>query len=184
MKEVCSVETSIRFFSGKNIKIEPGDMGILINITMPDGEVHLGVEPRRYFPISDIYKYISIVKPLEMVNENDNKDKKKEIELFIIREIANLDDNSQKALQESLDGFYMIPKIDDILSSKDIYGMLQWKVSTDRGLFTFDIHDLYSSIKQLPDGRILVIDSSDNRYEITDYKTLSKKGQSLLLGYL
>lgn len=175
------METSTRFFSGKNIKIETGEMGVLLNITMPDGESHVGVEPRRYFPISDINKYISIVKTVETENE---RERTKDIELFIIRDISNLDEKSQVALQLSLDNFYMIPKINDILESKSIYGILQWKVKTDRGLYNFDIRDLYSSIKQLPDGRILIIDAHDNRYEITDYRNLSKKGQSLLLGYL
>ncbi|MBR5720963.1 MAG: DUF1854 domain-containing protein, partial [Clostridia bacterium] len=72
----------------------------------------------------------------------------------------------------------------DIYDQKNVYGVLQWKVLTDRGEFAFDIRDIYSSIKQLSSGKILIIDSYDNRYEIDDIDKLSKKGRKLLLGYL
>lgn len=176
------METSTRFFSGKNIKIELGEMGVLLNVTTPDNEVYLNVEPRRYFPISDIYKYISIVRPA--VEKEKGKDKEKENELFIIKDMNLLDDDSKKNLLVALDRFYMIPKIKDVVDSKSIYGILQWETITDRGRINFDIRDSYSSIKQLPDGRILVIDTYDNRYEIPDYTTLSRKAQKLLLGYM
>lgn len=173
------MDNSVRFFSGKNIRIEPGSAGVLLKVTMPDGSVYDEVEPRRYFPITDISKNISIVRV-----EEDEHGKDKIIEYLIIKDIANLDDSSRKALLESLDRYYMIPKILDIYEQKNVYGILQWKVLTDRGDFAFDIRDIYSSIKQLNSGKILIIDSYDNRYEIDDVSKLSKRGQKLLLGYL
>ena len=173
------MENSVRFFSGKNIKIESGSMGVLLNVTLPDGTVYEDVEPRRYFPISDITRNISIVS----IEEND-KGKDKLTEFFIIKDIANLDEASREALLTSLNRYYMIPKILDIYDQKNVYGILQWKVLTDRGVFSFDIRDIYSSIKQLNSGKILVIDAYDNRYEIDDVSKLSKRGQKLLLGYL
>ncbi|MBE6895750.1 MAG: DUF1854 domain-containing protein [Ruminococcaceae bacterium] len=173
------MENSVRFFSGKNIKIEPGSMGVLLKVTLPDGKVYEEVEPRRYFPISDITRNISIVR----IEEND-KGKDKMTEFFIIKDTANLDEASREALLTSLNRYYMIPKILDIYDQKNVYGILQWKVLTDRGVFSFDIRDIYSSIKQLNSGKILVIDAYDNRYEIDDVSKLSKRGQKLLLGYL
>lgn len=169
----------IRFFSGKKLRIEPGSMGVLLNVYLPDGTEYKDVEPRRYFPISGETTYISIVR----CYEND-KGKTQEDEYLIIKDMENLDEESEKALAESLRRFYMIPKIIDITSFKKIHDDLQWTVVTDRGVLTFDIRNKYSSIKQLPDGRILIIDSYDNRYEIPDYKTISKKARSMLLGYL
>ncbi|MBQ6172119.1 MAG: DUF1854 domain-containing protein [Clostridia bacterium] len=173
------MDNSVRFFSGKNIHIAPGSMGVLLKVTMPDGTVYEDVEPRRYFPISDIYKNISIVRV-----EEDERGKDKITEYLIIKDIDNLDEESRKALLDSLNKYYMIPKILDIYDQKNVYGILQWKVLTDRGEFAFDIRDIYSSIKQLNSGKILIIDSYDNRYEIDDISKLSKKGQKLLLGYL
>jgi len=168
-----------RFFSGKNITITKGSMGVLLNVKMPDGTEYKDVEPRRYFPISDIYRNISLV-----TIEEDEKGKDKINEYLIIRDMANLDESSREVLKEALDKYYMIPKILDIYEQKNVFGILQWKVLTDRGPFSFDIRDVYSSIKQLNNGMILVMDASDNRYEIDDYTKLSKKGQKLLLGYL
>lgn len=173
------MENSVRFFSGRNIKIESGSMGVLLKITLPDGTVYDEVEPRRYFPISDISRNISIVRI-----EEDERGRDRINEFFIIKDVANLDDASREALLTSLDRYYMIPKILDIYDQKNVYGILQWKVLTDRGVFAFDIRDIYSSIKQLNSGKILVIDAYDNRYEIDDVSKLSKRGQKLLLGYL
>ena len=173
------MDNSVRFFSGRNIRITPGSMGVFLNVTMPDGTVYEDVEPRRYFPISDISKNISIVRV-----EEDERGKDKITEYLIIRDIANLDEESRNALLDSLNKYYMIPKILDIYEQKSVYGVLQWKVLTDRGEFAFDIRDIYSSIKQLSSGKILISDSYDNRYEIDDIDKLSKKGRKLLLGYL
>lgn len=169
----------VRFFTGKKISVTPGSMGVMINVTLPDGTEYKDVETRRYFPITDIYRYISIVSMTE-----DENGKTQEEELLIIKDLANLDEDSRKAVIESLDRFYMIPKILDIYDSKSHSNVVQWKVLTDRGEYTFDIRDIFSSIKQLPDGRVLIIDAADNRYEITDYTKMSKKGRSVLLGYM
>ena len=173
------MDNSVRFFSGRNIKIETGSMGVLLNVTMPDGTVYEDTESRRYFPISDIYRNISIVRTV-----TDDKGKESVEELLIIKDIENLDPDTKAALLNSLNKYYMIPKILDIYEQKTVYGIIQWRVKTDRGDYKFELRDLYSSIKQLSNGRILVIDASDNRYEIDDYTKLSKKGQKLLLGYL
>lgn len=169
----------IRFFSGRKFRVELGSMGVMLNITLPDGTQYKDVEPRRYFPLSDIYKYISFVQMIE-----DDKGKTVEEELLILKDVNNLDEDSKAAVIEALDRFYMIPKILDIYESKATAGIVQWRVLTDRGEYKFDIKDIFSSIKHLPGGKILVIDASDNRYEITDYNKFSKKGRSLLLGYL
>ena len=44
----------------------------------------------------------------------------------------------------------------------------------------FDIRNIYRDIKLLYDGRALIRDSDDNRYEIPDIKKLDAKSMSLL----
>ena len=169
----------IRFFSGKKVRAELGSRGILLNVWLPDDTAYTDVEARRYFPISNETKYISLVHMVE-----DAKGKLQEEEILIIKDLENMDEDSRNAVLKSLEGYYMIPRISDILEFKKVNDDLQWTVDTDRGIITFDIRDKYTSIKQLPDGRILVKDASDNRYEIPDLATLSKKVRSMLLGYL
>lgn len=169
----------IRFFSGKKVRVEPGSRGVLMNVWLPDDTEYKDVEARRFFPISNEFKYISLVHMVE-----DVKGKLQEEEILIIKDLNNMDEESRKIVIKSLDGYYMIPRITDIKEFKKVNDDLQWTVISDRGVITFDIRDKYSSIKQLPDGRILVKDASDNRYEIPDYTTLSKRMRSILLGYL
>lgn len=169
----------IRFFSGKKVRVEPGSRGVLMNVWLPDDTEYKDVEARRFFPISNEFKYISLVHMVE-----DAKGKLQEEEILIIKDLNNMDEESRKIVIKSLDGYYMIPRITDIKEFKKVNDDLQWTVISDRGVITFDIRDKYSSIKQLPDGRILVKDASDNRYEIPDYTTLSKRMRSILLGYL
>jgi hypothetical protein len=51
---------------------------------------------------------------------------------------------------------------------------------TDRGERTIRIKNRHSDIKTLYDGRILVRDANDNRYEIPDVSALDKHSQKLL----
>ena len=101
-------------------------------------------------------------------------------EKAIIRDIENLMPDSRKAIEDSLDEYYLIPKISAILERQEKYGILKWTVMTDRGVRSFDIRNIYRDIKLLYDGRALIRDSDDNRYEIPDIKKLDAKSMSLL----
>jgi len=83
--------------------------------------------------------------------------------------------DSRKAIEDSLDEYYLIPKISAILERQEKYGILKWTVMTDRGVRSFDIRNIYRDIKLLYDGRALIRDS-----EIPDIKKLDAKSMSLL----
>ena len=88
---------------------------------------------------------------------------------------------SRDVILSSLNEYYLIPKITKLLDSREKYGILKWKVETDRGIKEFDIRNRHHDIKTLYDGRVLVRDSDDNRYEIPDYNKLDKKSYKLLI---
>ncbi|MBR5785179.1 MAG: DUF1854 domain-containing protein, partial [Clostridia bacterium] len=71
-------------------------------------------------------------------------------------------------------------KITQIIEITDRFGLLKWTVDTDRGKLSFEIRNRHSDIKLLYDGRVLVRDTSDNRYEIPNYKQLDKHSLMLL----
>jgi len=58
------------------------------------------------------------------------------------------------------------------------------RVETDRGEFSFDVKSRNNDIKHLYDGRVLIRDSSDNRYEIRDFRKLDKKSQQVFNPYM
>ena len=61
---------------------------------------------------------------------------------------------------------------------------MKMKVETDRGTYSFDIKSRYHDIKILYDGRVLLRDSSDNRYEIENYNRLDKNSKKLFNSYM
>ena len=152
-------------------KIERTDL-YLVKLTLPDGTSYEELEPRKLFPFTNETKYITLLE-------------KGEKELAIIRDIDDLDEISRKAIQECFKEYYMIPHIQKVLECYDKFGMLKWKVETDRGTVSFRIKNRHSDIKHLPGGhRIIIRDSNDNRYEIEDYTKLDSRSARLLFSYL
>ncbi len=134
----------------------------LVDMEFYDGRKIEDLEPRRLFPVSGLMKYISLL-------DLDGK------EHAIIRNVDSLMPESKEVILQSLNEYYLIPKITAIVDCSEKYGILKWTVDTDRGRQSLRIRNRFSDIKVLYDGRILVRDSNDNRYEIPDYRKLDKK---------
>ena len=139
----------------------------LVRLIKKDGSVIEDLEPRKLFPFSNSEMYITLLD-------------KNEKEVGFVRKLDEIDEESRKVLEECFKEYYMIPKISRLLECEDKFGMLKWTVDTDRGVITFQIRNRHSDIKMLYDGRVLVRDSADNRYEIPDHTLLSKRSRNLL----
>lgn len=153
-----------------NARITKGD-GILLNVEMYDGRHFQNVEARRLFPITGLQKYITLL---------DDEG----VEQAVIRDVATLMEDSKKCVSEALDEYYLVPKITAIYEAYEKYGLLKMRVMTDRGEFAFDVKSRYADIKLLYDGRVLIKDASDNRYEIEDYNKLDKLSRKLFNSYM
>lgn len=138
-----------------------------VKLEMYDGRSYENLEPLRLFPVSGITKFISLL------DENGK-------EIAIIRDTDNLMPDSKKAVLECLESYYIIPKIKKIISRVEKYGNITWTVATDRGEHSFAILNTSIDIKTLYDGRILIRDSNDNRYEIENVNNLDKDSLNLL----
>jgi len=139
----------------------------LVDVEFRDGRRMEKLEPRRLFPVSGLTKYITLL---------DSEGNEKEI----IRDLNSLMQDSKEVICDCLNEYYMIPKITRMIDRTDNYGILRWTVETDRGVKAFVIRNRYSDIKSLFDGRILIRDSDDNRYEIPDVSKMDKKSRYLL----
>lgn len=154
------------YIDGDEARITKADFNF-VDVELFDGTKWEGLEPRRLFPRSGLTKYISLL-------DSDGHEK------AIIRDLDRLMPDSRAVVENSLTEYYLIPEITAILERREKYGLLKWRVMTDRGERTFDIRNMYRDIKVLYDGRVLVRDSDDNRYEIKSMKDLDKKSLSLL----
>lgn len=161
-----------RIYIDKNSgKIERTDL-YLVKLTLADGTVYEELEPRMLFPFTKETQYIALLE-------------KGEKEIALIRDLDDIDDDSRKAVRECFKEYYMIPHIKKVLECYDRFGMLKWKVETDRGVISFIIKNRHSDIKHLHGGhRIIIRDSNDNRYEIEDYTKLDTRSARLLFSYL
>lgn len=154
------------FINGNEVKItRTGETTVRLETF--DGKTYENLEVLRLFPVSGMMKYISLL---------DESGK----EIAIIRDIDVLFPESAQAVRECLEAYYIVPKIKRLLGRVEKYGNISWTVETDRGVHTFEILNTSTDIKTLYDGRILVRDSNDNRYEISDVKKLDKES----LGFL
>ena len=142
-----------------------------VTLTQKDGTVIEHLEPRRLFPLSNKDMYITLLD-------------KNEKEVALVRDLAELDEPSAKALRDCFAEYYHVPQILRLLSSEEKFGSLTWCVETDCGTVTFRIRNRHSDIKTSEDGRVLVRDSNDNRYEIPNYKKMDKLSRRLLFSYV
>ncbi len=158
------------FIDGPEARItRTGETAVTLEIF--NGETLTELEPRRLFPMSGLTKYITLL-------DEDLKEK------AIIRDLARLDERSRCAVEECLEQYYMIPKILEMIDITEKFGVITWTCRTDRGVRSFRIRSRTNDIKALYDGRVLIRDSNDNRYEIDDYRTMDKKSRSMLANEL
>ncbi len=158
----------ITYIDGPEVRITEND-GIFVDVEFyHTKEKFEGLEIHRLFPRSGSNKYIVILD-----EEGEQK--------AIIRDIENLDPQSKAVVQKVLSEYYMIPRITKFISMTEKFKIWMWTAETDHGVITFEIRNHIASIKPLYDGRVLIKDANDNRYEIPDYRLLDKESQKMLI---
>lgn len=140
----------------------------LVKVTLSSGEVMEALEPRRLFPISNPDEYVTLL------NESG-------VECAVVRRLSDMTDESREVIECSLADYYLVPKIQRIISKTDKYGVLRWRVETDRGIITFDIRNRNHDIRLMKSGLVRVRDANDNRYVIEDYTKLDKRSYAFLI---
>lgn len=143
----------------------------MLDVEMFDGRRFDAVEARRLFPLTGNTKYITLL------NEEAE-------EQAVIRDLETLMEESRENVLWALGEYYLIPKIQTIRSVNEKYGRLHLDVETDSGPYRFDVRNTHADIKQFYDGRVMIKDASDNRYDIPDVRALDEKSQRLLNPYL
>ncbi len=159
--------TSRRYIDGQEAIITVND-GIFVDVEFYDGVKIEMLEPKRLFPISGLTKYITLL-------DSDGN------EAAIIRNVDNLLPESKKTVLRCLEEYYMIPKITRFINRSEKFRIWLWTVETDRGVHTFEVINHLVAVKPLYDGRILIKDANDNRYEIPNINELDRRSQKLIM---
>ena len=76
---------------------------------------------------------VNLYAKYENPENGTNYDKEEAKELFIVKSMADFEENSVSIAEEFLESFYMIPKILKVYGKKDKFGRLNIDVLTDIG---------------------------------------------------
>jgi hypothetical protein len=156
-----------RYVEGPDIRLTPNDV-IFVDVEFYTGEKYTGVELRRMFPITGLTKYIALV---------DSEGE----QIAVIRDLNDLMPESKAVAEKCLEEYYMIPRITRFIKMSEKFKIWMWTAETDKGVYTFEIRNHITAVKPLYDGRVLIKDANDNRYEIPDVKELDKKSLKMIL---
>ena len=156
-----------RYIEGPEIRITENDK-IFVDVEFYNSEKFTEVELHRMFPITGLDKYIAL-----MDSEGN--------EIAVIRNVDDLSPDSRKVVKNCLKEYYMMPRITQFIEMSERFKIWMWTAETDKGTCTFEIRNHLTAIKPLYDGRVLIKDANDNRYEIPDVNKLDKRSQQMIL---
>ena len=156
-----------RYIEGPEIRITENDK-VFVDVEFYTGEKFTELELHRMFPITGLDKYISLL------DSSGN-------EVAVIRNINDLMPESKAVVERCLTEYYMMPRITRFIRMSEKFKIWMWTAETDKGICTFEIRNHLTAIKPLYDGRVLIKDANDNRYEIPDVSILDKKSIKMIM---
>ncbi len=158
------------FFDPKDITICPDSRGF-VKLIRRDGSEMKRIRLTRLFPLTGGNSYLRAAAP-------DGQ------EAGIIKNLNELSPESREHALNALNHFYIIPKIREILELYDAHGSLFWEVETDKGRRKFTVANRHRDVSMFPPGKMIIRDTDDNQYEITDYNSMPQKSRKLLEPWL
>jgi len=101
-------------------------------------------------------------------------------EIGLLKQVGQLDSDSQSILTVELEKSYFMPCINAVLSREEKLGVETWKVVTNKGERSFEVRDPRNSVRAIGRGRVIIHDVDSNRYDIRDWQKLDRKSVSLM----
>jgi len=124
----------------------------------------------RLFPLTDPERYISV----------SYKQGKEDVEVGILRNLADLPGDQRELVLTDLDRMYFLPEILDIEQIKMAHGMDEWFVVTDRGPKEFFVNNRKDNMTVTEENMLIVTDIEKCRYRIDDHTKLSGRARHSL----
>ena len=146
------------------LRRDPGGL-----ILEADGVIARDLTPRRAFPWTAADRLVSLV----------NKDGET---IGMIEEVAALEAESRRALEEELAAARFIPEIRRLLKIEFRRNLYQWEVETDRGPRTFRTSHGWGedAVRRAPTGEVLITATDGLRYRLPEVARLTEREQLLL----
>lgn len=101
-------------------------------------------------------------------------------EIGIVRDIRELDDRSKSELELELRLKYFLPLVKKIISIKQKVDLWIWHVDTHIGPMRMVMRNLHEHLLYPGDGRIVLVDMTGRRCEISDWRLLDTHSRKQL----
>lgn len=147
----------IRILGPDDIYVSRSKGGVLQGVV--NGQPYEELIVYRTFPFRYATEYISI------------RDAKGE-ELGIVRDIAELNEESIAELEKELGFRYFLPRVTRVDSVKLKSGLWIWELQTHLGPTRLAMRNLHEHLQYPGGGRVILVDLSGKRCEILDSRAL------------
>ena len=153
--------------------VDPGQIRLFrepawrLRLTIDGDRSYLKVKIVRAAPLSNPDRYICFL---------DSKDE-------VICTVEALDDlgEAHRILAiEELEQRYLTSVIEEVLTIRAEFGVSYWDVRTNRGQREFVAKDVAENAQWLDEGRVMILDVDNNRFEIPDLRAMDKRSRGLV----
>ena len=168
--------TRTRFLTPDMCIIHLGTHGAL-HVTVRDERIYGGVYAAYAFPVAFPDGFISLI---HIVGDG----KEKEVEIGIIRELADFPPQQSELIRQALRRRYFIHTIQRIRHIGWKYGFIALEVDTDKGAVEFLMRWQHDRAVDYGRGGKILIDVNDNRYLIPDLDKLTAREKAEFQRYI
>ncbi len=166
-------EFAPRWLTPRNTHLRVAERGTL-QVAVGD-EVHDGVFAVRALPATCPEQFVS----LRYADEEGQ-----EHEIGMVHSLSEWPADRRELLEHALRRRYFIRAITEIESIELTYGLLTFRVRTDRGPAEFMMRNSHGQAQDYGDNGKLLIDVDDNRYLVADVNALPRRQQTLFRRYI
>lgn len=137
--------------------------------------LHLEIDiVERYGPVRAL-RCLPLTRPHEFISIQDEEGN----EIGVIADLADLSADSRRAVEEALELYYLNPRVLRIHKVEAKNGIITWNLETDLGPKTVHVRDR-QNIRPLPDGRTILTDIHNAKYEVPRGEELDARSRQWL----
>jgi hypothetical protein len=162
---VPTAKNDLRLLDPKRVRIQPDAFGRL--------SLEVGFE-ERYAPVRAL-RTLPLTRPSEFISLQDEEGE----EIGILADLSQLDAESRRAVESELDTHYLKVRVRSIKHVESKNGLISWQLDTDYGPRQVHVRDR-QHIRPLPDGRTILLDIYDARYEVPPRDQLDERSRHWL----
>ena len=138
-----------------------------VRMVVEDDRCYVDVRTARAFPLSLPDAYIGLL---------DGRDKV----IGLIVDTAELDDESQRVIEDDLRRRYFTPTISRVHEAKEEFGAVYFDVETEFGPRQFVAKGLRDALEERGEGELLLTDVDGNRYRFENWTQLDPRSRRLM----